>query len=163
MSDHTEDEGRDEERGEASFTRRLVDLGGDVVSRALVMGVSAVFMTEEGIRNAVSELRLPKDVARGLVQQADATKKDMFRIIGREVRDFLEHANMSASIARALADTTVEIRTTIRFRPNEAGGVTPEVSSTFGPEGEEEQVEDAEVVSEGEEEAEEVGEEEGEE
>ena len=140
MSEHEHPPGDDgdDERGEGSFTRRLMELGGDVVSRALVTGVSAVFMTEEGIRNAVSDLRLPKDVARGLVQQADATKKDMFRIIGREVRDFLDQANMSAAIARALADTTVEIKTTIRFRPNDDGTVTPEVRASYGVDGESE-------------------------
>ena len=116
----------------SSFTRRLMELGGDVVSRALVTGVSAVFMTEEGIRSAMTDLRLPKEVARGLVQQADATKREMFRIIGREVRTFLEQSNMSAAVARALADTTVEVHTTIRFRPNQAGGVTPEVRASYG-------------------------------
>ena len=123
----------EDERGEGgSLTRRLMDIGADVMNRALVTGVSAVFMTEEGIRNVVSDMRLPKDVARGLIHQADATKNEMFRIIGREVRTFLEQSNMSAAIARALADTTVEIRTTVRFRPNDEGGVTPEVSSVYG-------------------------------
>ena len=52
-----------------------MDMGADVVNKALVTGVGAVFMTEEGIRSAVSDMRLPKDVARGLVQQAEVTKK----------------------------------------------------------------------------------------
>ena len=112
-----------------SLTRRIMDMGADVVGKALVTGVGAVFMTEEGIRNAVSDMRLPKDVARNVVQQAETTKREMFRIIGREVRTFLEQSNISAAIAGALADTTVEITTTVRFRPNEDGGVTPEVET----------------------------------
>lgn len=112
-----------------SLTRRLLDVGADVVNKALVTGVGAVFMTEEGIRNAVSDMRLPKDVARSVVAQAEVTKKEMFRIVGREVRTFLEQSNISQAIAGALADTTVEITTTIRFKPNADGGVTPEVTS----------------------------------
>jgi hypothetical protein len=119
----------DEGEPRESLTRRLMDMGADVVNKALVTGVGAVFMTEEGIRNAVTDLRLPKDVAKSLVTQAEITKKEMFRIIGREVRTFLEQSNISQAIAGALADTTVEITTTIRFRPNEEGGVTPEVTS----------------------------------
>ena len=117
----------------SSLTRRLMGMGADVMNRALVAGVSAVFMTEEGVRNMVSDLRLPKEVAKGLVSQADATKREIFRIIGREVRTFLEQANVAGSLGRALKDTTVEIRTTIRFRPNEEGGVTPEVRSEVSP------------------------------
>ena len=112
-----------------SLTRRLMDMGADVVNKALVTGVGAVFMTEEGIRNAVSDMRLPKDVAKSVVAQAEVTKKEMFRIVGREVRTFLEHSNISQAIAGALAETTVEITTTIRFKPNADGGVTPEVTS----------------------------------
>ncbi len=123
LGDDDDDEPRD------SLTRRLMDMGADVVNKALVTGVGAVFMTEEGIRSAVSDMRLPKDVARSLVQQAEVTKKEMFRIVGREVRTFLEQSNLSAAIANALADATVEITTTIRFRPNDEGGVTPEVVS----------------------------------
>jgi len=138
MTDWDGPQGPDDEEDDradgGSFTRRLMEMGGDVVSRAVLTGVSAVFMTEEGIRNAVSDMKLPKDVARGIVQQADATKNEMFRIIGREVRTFLEQSNMSAAVARALADTTVEIHTTVRFRPNETGGVTPEVQSSYGVE-----------------------------
>lgn len=112
-----------------SLTRRLLDVGADVVNKALVTGVGAVFMTEEGIRNAVSDMRLPKDVAKSVVAQAEVTKKEMFRIVGREVRTFLEQSNISQAIAGALADTTVEITTTIRFKPNGDGGVTPEFTS----------------------------------
>ncbi|HKB75843.1 MAG TPA: hypothetical protein VKC58_04555, partial [Myxococcales bacterium] len=62
----------------------------DIVRRAVLTGVGALFMTEEGIRNLVGEMKLPKDALAFLVAQADKTRSDVTRIVTQEVRRFLE-------------------------------------------------------------------------
>ena len=115
----------EDDKSESSFTRRLVGRIPDVMGRALVAGTGALFLTEEGIRNVVSDLKLPGEVVRVLVQQAEGTKKELFRLVGQEIRSFLEQSNLSQELAKLLASVTVDIHTTIRFLPDEAGDVSP--------------------------------------
>ena len=42
-----------------------------------------------------SDLKLPKDVANYLIQQAAASKDELFRVVGKELRGFLESVNIS--------------------------------------------------------------------
>ncbi|HYV65485.1 MAG TPA: hypothetical protein VE964_04530, partial [Myxococcales bacterium] len=62
----------------------------EIVRRAVLTGVGALFMTEEGIRNLVGEMKLPKDALAFLVAQADRTRSEVTRIVTQEVRRFLE-------------------------------------------------------------------------
>ncbi len=127
----------EDDRNESSFTRRLVGRIPDVMGRALVAGTGALFLTEEGIRNLVSDLKLPGEAVRVLQQQAETTKKELFRLVGREIRSFMEQSNISQELLKVLGAVTVDVHTTIRFVPNEEGGVTPEFAhevSTSGPE-----------------------------
>lgn len=119
----------EDERGEGSFTRRLVGRIPDVMNRALIAGTGALFLTEEGIRNMVSDLKLPSNVVQSLTQQADATKKELFRFVGQEIRSFMEQSNLSQEFLKALTGLTVDIHTTVRFVANEEGGVTPKIES----------------------------------
>lgn len=119
----------DDEKNDWGFTRRLMGRIPDVMSRALVAGTGALFLTEEGIRNLVSELKLPGEMVRFLVQQADSTKRELFRFVGQEIRSFMEQSNLSQELLKALAGVTVEVHTTIRFVPDEAGGVSPRFRS----------------------------------
>ena len=52
----------------------------------------------------------------------------MLRIVAREVRDFLEATDLAGELKAALTSLSFEIRTEVRFIPNDAGtGVKPDV------------------------------------
>ncbi|MDY0059124.1 MAG: hypothetical protein RBU45_04885 [Myxococcota bacterium] len=119
----------DDDKLEGGFTRRLVGRIPDVMGKALVAGTGALFLTEEGIRHLVSDLKLPGDVVRTLVQQAETTKRELFRFVGQEVRSFLQQANLSEELTKVLSGVTLDIHTTVRFVPNDKGGVKPVVSN----------------------------------
>src|SRR5512144_1501841 len=53
----------------------------DIVRRTFYAGLGAVFTTEEGIRKIASEFQLPKDVANYLINSAQGTKDELFRIV----------------------------------------------------------------------------------
>ncbi len=101
----------------------------DIVKRTFYAGLGAVFTTEEGIRKIASDLKLPKDVANYLIQQAASTKDELFRVVGKELRGFLETVNISGELQKLLTSLSFEIKTEIRFIPNEQaiGGVKPDV------------------------------------
>jgi len=115
----------DEQRGKG----RLEQLIPDIVRRTFYAGLGAVFTTEEGIRKIASEFHLPKDVANYLIQTAASSKDEIFRIFAKEVRAFLESANLSQEIQKVLTSLSFEIRTEIRFIPNDeaVGGIKPDI------------------------------------
>lgn len=115
---------RDWSQGEDSgddrrIRERLEKLIPDVVRRAVYAGATALFTTEEGIRRLTSEFQLPKDVAAFLLSQAASSKDEVLRIFAQEVRRFLEQVNLSGEMQKLLTSLSFEVRTEIRFIPND--------------------------------------------
>ena len=80
------------------------------------------------VGKALQEARLPREIAGALLGQLDETKNDVVRIIAREVRDFLEATDLAGEIKAALTSLSFEVRTEVRFIPNDKGtGVRPDV------------------------------------
>jgi hypothetical protein len=122
----TDDE---DEKVERSVRQRLEGLVPDLVKRTFYAGLGAVFTTEEGIRKLATDFSLPKDVATYLINSAQSTKDELFRIVGKEMREFLQNLNISQEIAKILTTLSFEIKTEIRFIPNDEalGGVKPDI------------------------------------
>ena len=70
----------------------------DLVKRTFYAGLGALFTTEEGIRKMANDFQLPKDVANYLIQQAAASKDELFRIVGRELRNALQQMDMAGEL-----------------------------------------------------------------
>lgn len=129
-------EGRDRDRDRSrdfriddKLRQRLESLVPEVVRRTFFAGLGAVFTTEEGIRKLAQDVSLPKDAANFLVQQAQATKNELFRIVAGEVRGFLESLNLNEELQRLLTSLSFEIKTEIRFIPNDQKLVKPNVKN----------------------------------
>jgi hypothetical protein len=114
---------------EARVRGRLEQFIPEIVRRTLLAGLGAVFTTEEGIRKLASEIPLPKEVAAFLLQQAGSSKDELLRIFARELRHFLESANLAGELQKLLTSLSFEIRTEVRFIPNDeaVGGVKPDL------------------------------------
>jgi hypothetical protein len=116
-------------RLDEALRQRLEGLIPEVLKRTFYAGLGAVFTTEEGIRRLTNEFSLPKDVASFLVQQAQSTKNELFRIVAAEVRGFLESLNLNEELQRLLTSLSFEIKTEIRFIPNDQKLVRPKVKN----------------------------------
>ena len=112
-------EREDDPRIDERLRQRLEGLVPDMVRRTFYAGLGAVFTTEEGVRKLANEFSLPKDVATYLIAQAGTTKNELFRIVAQELRDFLESLNLNEEMARLLTSLSFEIKTEIRFIPND--------------------------------------------
>jgi hypothetical protein len=126
----TEDDvGSDETRDERSVRRRLERVVPDLVKRTFYAGLGAVFTTEEGIRKLANEFSLPKDVVAYLINSAQSTKDELFRIVAREIRGFLENVNLSQELAKLLTTLSFEVKMEARFIPNDEAvtGVKPDI------------------------------------
>ena len=102
------------------------------VSTDAVRGVLSEVKLPRDVANAVgralTEAKLPRELAGAIFSQLDETKNDVLRIVAGEVRDFLEATDLAGELKAALTSLSFEIRTEVRFIPNDAGtGVKPEV------------------------------------
>jgi len=100
----------------------------DLIKKAVVAGAGALFMTEEGVRSFLGDLKLPKEVVQYAVTQVSKTKEDLFRVLSSELRAFLESTNLADEVSRVLSSTSLEISTTVRFVPNE-DSLQPKIKS----------------------------------
>jgi hypothetical protein len=140
MSQPHEGEGREppggeaDERDDTKMRRRIEQLVPDLVKRTFYAGLGALFTTEEGIRKITSEFQLPKDVAAFLVAQVASSKDEMMRIVARELRSFLDGVNLSGEMQKLLTSLSFEIKTEIRFIPNDekVGGLKSTIKNEVG-------------------------------
>jgi hypothetical protein len=62
---------------------------------------------------------MPKEVVTYIVDLADNTKNEVVRVAAREFRTFLDSAKFNQELAKVLTTLSFEIRTEIRFIPND--------------------------------------------
>jgi hypothetical protein len=103
------------------------------VKKALLAGVGALFLTEEGARRIARDWKLPKDLATFVGQQASGAKEELLRVFGDEFRRFLESETVRREFWKALSENAIELKAEIRFRPRGEGPPKPEVTASVTP------------------------------
>jgi hypothetical protein len=106
--------------GGPSRRKRLEGVIPELLKRAIEIGVDRAQDAPESLKHFVGELKLPKEIASYILQQVDETKNGLFRVVANEIRDFLEHANISSEMKKILTTVQFEINTTVRFSPNDS-------------------------------------------
>lgn len=118
--------------------RRLERILPQVLKRAIEKGLETGFDTisisGEALRGVVGDnVKLPKEIVGYVFSQIDETKNAMVRVVAHEIRDFLEATDLSTELRKVLTSLSFEIRTEIRFVPNDRGGIRPEVKADLDP------------------------------
>jgi hypothetical protein len=102
--------------------RRLDSVIPELLKRAVEIGVEKAAEAPDNIKDFVGGLKLPREVASYLLSQVEETKNGLFRVVAKEIREFLEHTNLGAEMQKMLTTVQFEINTTIRFKPNDQLG-----------------------------------------
>ena len=105
----------------------------DGVKKALLAGVGALFLTEEGARRLARDWKLPKDVAAFIGQQAQGAKDEILRMFADEIRRFLESESVRREFWKALGENSIEIHAEVRLRPQKEGPPRPAVRASAAP------------------------------
>jgi len=120
---------QDGERGDQDrrrlFERVMPEILKRVVERAVESGASRLAEGPENLRNFVQEMKLPKEALHYLYTQIDDTKNGLYRVVAKEIRDVLEQTQFADEITKVLTKLSFEIKTEIRFIPNDAGAKKP--------------------------------------
>jgi hypothetical protein len=106
------------EKDSTDKRRRLDSVIPELIKRAVELGVEKASEAPDNLKELVTHLKLPREAASLLLAHADETKNDLFRVVGKEVRHFLEHTNLASEMQKLLTTVQFEISTTIRFKPN---------------------------------------------
>ena len=110
--------------------RRLERILPEIIKRIVEAGYEKISEGPENVRQFVSDLKLPKEALALILAQIDETKNGLYRVVAREVRDFLDHTNFADEFAKVLTTLSFEIKTEVRFIPNDSRlGATPNVKA----------------------------------
>lgn len=127
-----EDEGEERRARRRRLERMLRETVRRGIEKGFEAGLGTISRTDKAIRGVVAG-DLPREFVNYIFSQVDETKNTLVRVVAREVRDFLEATDLSQELQRALTSLSFEVRTEIRFVPNESGGVRPSVRSKSAP------------------------------
>jgi hypothetical protein len=111
---------RDPDR-KSRFERAIPEILKRAVERAVESGASKLAEGPENLRHFVQEMKLPKEVLHYLYTQIDDTKNGLYRVVAKEIRDVLEQTQFADELTKVLTRLSFEIKTEIRFIPNDAG------------------------------------------
>ncbi len=104
------------------YERAVPEVIKRIVERAVESGVeklNEIGERPDNLRHFLSELRLPTEVLADVYAQVDDTKNGLYRVVAKEIRDVLEHTAIADEIAKVLTKLSFEIKTEIRFVPND--------------------------------------------
>ncbi len=76
----------------------------ELVKKVLAVGIGAAFLTEESIRNAVKEIKLPKEIINALLQGAAKSKDDITNKVTNEVIKIIQKIDFVKEASRFVED-----------------------------------------------------------
>lgn len=113
---------RERDDRERSRLERIVP---DLVKKLLEVGVEKLVDGPDSLRQLLSDVKLPREAILLVLSQMDETKKDIARVLARELREFLERSSVSDELSKLLTGLTLEVKTQVRFVPNSAPSGRP--------------------------------------
>lgn len=114
--------------------RRLDSVIPELIKRAVEIGVGKAAEAPDNLKELVGGMKLPREAAHYLLSQVEETKNGLFRVVAKEIRDFLEHTNIASEMQKMLTTVKFEINTTIRFKPNDTAASDADAQKMPKPE-----------------------------
>jgi hypothetical protein len=106
-----------------------------LVKRGIESGIGAISRSEDTVRHLIDGVKLPKDAANVVLEQIDETKKGLYQVVAKEMRDFLQTTNFASDVKKILTGLAFEVKMEVRFKPTEpiegesSGSVRPDVQA----------------------------------
>jgi len=97
------------------------------VEKGIEAGVGTLRSADSALRGVTQDGKLPKELIGYVFATIDETKNATVRVVAKEVRDFLEATDIAGEFYKALTSLSFEVKTEVRFIPNDSGGVRPQV------------------------------------
>ena len=88
------------------------------MKKVLTVGVGAIFLTEESLRGVVSEIKLPKELLKGLLDSAGKTRREFLQNFSSEMIDrVMDKVDPTALVEEFLQKNDVDLNIKVSFSP----------------------------------------------
>lgn len=101
---------------------------GDLFKKVLTTGVTAAFMTEEGVRALLKDVPLPKDMVVSLLDNARSTKTEFVSSVKNELKTYLNKIDLSREIDKIVEKYDFEVKATISLKRKKKGKTEEDAS-----------------------------------
>jgi hypothetical protein len=91
--------------------------------KLLSLGLGALFLSEDYVRRAVKEAKLPREIGKSIAQNASKGKEELFGYVARELSGFLRQMDVQAELSRFASNHKIQV--TLEFIPKKPGEVAP--------------------------------------
>lgn len=105
----------------------------ELFKRVLTVGVGAAFMTEESVRNLVSEFKLPKELITAILETASKTRDEFLKSASSELVTQITNKIDTQALIKAVAqdllrenDITIEMK--LKLEPKSGSKAGPRKS-----------------------------------
>ena len=88
----------------------------DMARRALALGLSSLFTTEETIRRALGDT-VPQEWVDFASSQSERTQREFSEALAREVAQVIERMDLAEVLSQVLTGRELEVHATIRLQP----------------------------------------------
>ena len=88
----------------------------DVIKKVVSVGVGAAFMTEESVKNLLSDLPLPKELINGLYSNAKGAKEEFVQGVREEIATHLSKVDPKKLVEEVLENYDVEVNAKFSFK-----------------------------------------------
>ena len=88
----------------------------EVIKKVVSVGVGAAFMTEESVKNLLSDLPLPKDIVNGLLSNAKGAKEEFVQGVREEIASHLSKVDPKKIVEEVLENYDLEVNAKVRFK-----------------------------------------------
>ena len=105
----------------------------DVIKKVVSIGVGAAFMTEDAVKNILSDLPLPKDIVSGLVQNAKGAKKEFSDGVRKEFREYLSKVDVTKLVSNTLENYDFNIQATVTLKKKDGANKENESNIVVEP------------------------------
>jgi len=110
----------DEREGRRRLGDRLDGIVPDSVKKAIYTSLGAVFMTEDNVRRALADIKVPTDAVSYFISQSNKTKEELFQAIAKEVATtLLKDREPTELLQKALEGLNVRMSVDIEFKPKD--------------------------------------------
>ena len=112
MANDPKDSGSDEKEKETGSR------AGELLKKAITVGIGAAFLTEESLRSLVGEMKLPKELISNLLASANNTKSEFLNKISSEMIEKITAQVKPADLLQELLrNNEIEFQVKMKVRP----------------------------------------------
>ena len=105
----------DEKGSKGAGTGKAKATATESLKKMLVSGIEAALTTEDGIRNTLGELKLPKEVINSLLTQTEKGRREISRLVTDELHGVLSGLDLQGEIRKALVGLRLEVNASVRI------------------------------------------------